>query len=256
LSYTANMLADSSKGFIGNRFTELPIVDSTNNYAMAKVREGQAFHGNVFFAHEQFAGKGQLGKKWEATPGQNIMMSIVIEPSLTTSKQFQLSVSIACACLDFLKQYTQDAFIKWPNDLYWQSRKVGGVLIENIVQGANWKSAIVGIGININQTDFPEHLPNPVSLQQITGVRFSEIGLAKELCSAIETRYNQLRDGDFKVLLSHYNDNLFKKGQSVRLKQGNHVFETRVVSVTPSGQLHTLDSQERYFDFGKVEWLI
>jgi BirA family transcriptional regulator, biotin operon repressor / biotin---[acetyl-CoA-carboxylase] ligase len=256
LSYTANMLADSSKGFIGNRFTELPVVDSTNNYAMAKVREGQAFHGNVFFAHEQVAGKGQFGKKWEGKAGQNIMMSIVIEPFLKTSNQFHLSISIACGCIDFLRKYISAAEIKWPNDLYWQKRKLGGILIENIVQGEDWKTAVIGIGININQTDFPEHLPNPVSLQQITGVRFPVIGLAKELCSAIEIRYNQLREGDFTPLLIYYNDNLFNKGQSVSLKQGNKVFQTKVISVSQYGQLHTLNHLEQYFNFGEVEWLI
>ena len=77
-------------------------VDSTNNYAIAKVRAGLAFHGNVFFAHEQFAGKGQFGRKWNAAPGQNILMSIVLEPFLTSAQQFSLSACIADACVDFL----------------------------------------------------------------------------------------------------------------------------------------------------------
>jgi BirA family biotin operon repressor/biotin-[acetyl-CoA-carboxylase] ligase len=256
LSYTANMLADNSKGYIGNSFTVLQFVDSSNNFAMAKVREGLAFHGNVFFAYVQTAGKGQRGKKWETEPGQNITMSIVMEPFLRPPKQFELSVCIACACVDFLKQYSGDCFIKWPNDLYWLTKKVGGILIENIIQDNEWKSAIVGIGMNINQTQFPEHLPNPVSLRQITGISFSSLDLARELCRNIETRYNQLRSSGFMDLLGNYNENLFKKNQVVRLKQGNKVFSTRVLGATSFGQLHTRDSVDRFFDFGEVEWMI
>src|SRR5580698_5746896 len=118
------MPSDNSKRFIGNVFVELPSVDSTNNYAIAKVRQEQAFHGNVYFAHEQYDGKGQLGKKWTAAAGDNITMSIVLHPDfLLPTQQFALSVCMAVACVGFLNNYDSNEFYtKWPNDLYWHDR--------------------------------------------------------------------------------------------------------------------------------------
>src|ERR1700722_14336346 len=252
------MLTRNLKGLDGNSFVELLTEDSTNNYTVEKVHAGLAFHGNVFFAHEQFAGKGQFGKKWNAAPNQNIIMSVVLEPDfLTVRQQFFLSVCVADACIDFLNNYVPGEFlIKWPNDLYWRDRKIGGILIENILQGDNWKFAIAGIGININQPEFPEFLPNPVSLKQITGKTFSPVDLAKELCNKIEEKYKQLQSGAFDDLLKEYNKYLFRKNEKVKLKKESIVFETTIIEVSADGQLHTKEAIDRYFNFGEVEWVI
>jgi BirA family biotin operon repressor/biotin-[acetyl-CoA-carboxylase] ligase len=146
--------------------------------------------------------------------------------------------------------------IKWPNDLYWRDRKIGGILIENILQGDKWKFAIAGIGININQTEFPEFLPNPVSLKQITGKTFSPVDLANELCNKIEEKYQQLQTGGFDNLLREYNKNLFRKNEKVKLKKENIVFEATIIEVTTDGQLHTKDAIDNYFNFGEIEWII
>src|SRR5437667_2750998 len=164
-------------------FVELQSVDSTNIYALKQVHAGLAQHGMAIFAHNQTAGKGQRGKIWISEKGANINLSVVIKPeALIVSEQFQLSVCAAVAIHHFFSQYAGDSTrIKWPNDMYWQDRKVGGILIENIVGSltagqagresavGSWQWAIIGIGININQTSFPPDLHNPVSLKQITG---------------------------------------------------------------------------------------
>src|SRR5688572_2022740 len=168
---------------IGQPFTILSSVDSTNNYAMARVQAGLAQHGAAWFAHEQTAGKGQRNKHWLTNPSENILLSVVLQPfTLTASEQFLLSASVALACCDFYKNYAgEETSIKWPNDLYWRDRKAGGILIENNFRGSEWVFAIAGIGININQTSFDPALPNPVSLKQITGKNFNVIQLAREL---------------------------------------------------------------------------
>ena len=121
---------------IGQRLIILPVIDSTNNYAMGQATAGKAGHGTVYFTLEQTAGKGQRGKTWLATPGENIMMSVVIEPHpLKTSQQFLLSAAIALGCYDFFKNYAGDeTSIKWPNDIYWRDRKAAGILIESRVK--------------------------------------------------------------------------------------------------------------------------
>ena len=137
----------------GSFFTILDTVDSTNNYAMARIDDGLAKHGMVWFANEQTAGKGQRGKEWASEKGKNIAMSLVLSPEqLKLTSQFHLSAAVALACFEFLSGYIDgEAKIKWPNDLFWRDRKAGGILIENKLQGKTWKWAVVGIGININQ---------------------------------------------------------------------------------------------------------
>jgi BirA family transcriptional regulator, biotin operon repressor / biotin---[acetyl-CoA-carboxylase] ligase len=249
-------------------FIVLDSVDSTNNYAMAKVHAGLAKHGDGWFAHHQTTGKGQRGKKWHTGNGKNIAMSIVIEPSpLLISEQFKLSAAIALACFDFFNTYAFDETkIKWPNDIYWRDRKAGGILIENVIgksagnnekhHSSSWKYAIAGIGININEAGFDEELANAVSLKQITGKDFEPVELAKQLQLIVLKRVKELNQNPFEVLLKEYNNNLYKINQAVRLKKNNIDFESEIKGVTETGQLYTTDRIDNFFDFGEVEWIL
>lgn len=242
---------------IGDPFIELPTVDSTNNYAMGQVRKGLANHGTAFFAHNQTAGKGQRGKTWTTSPGENIVLSVVLKTdSLSLRNSFHLSACIAVTCCEFFKKYSgNETSIKWPNDIYWRDRKAGGILIENIVEKDNWSFAIIGIGLNINQTSFDSNLPNPVSLKQITGELYDPVLLAKELCALFDLHYQKLLVEQDSII-GEYNTRLFKLNQSVRLRKQNVVFETRLTGVSPSGKLMTLDTMEREFDFGEIQWVL
>ena len=244
---------------IGHAFIELESVDSTNNYAMARAATGEARHGTLFFAYDQWAGKGQRGRNWTSTPGENIVLSAVLEPvAFHPSQAFTLSVCVALACYDLFSSYAgPDATsIKWPNDLYWNDRKAGGILIENHFQGDRWPLAIVGMGININQVLFPAIARNPVSLRQITGRTFSAVELARELGVCLNRRYGALSAGEGSSQLEEYNTRLYRRGQSVRLKKDSAVFETMILGVSPQGLLLTRDVLERQFAFGEVEWVI
>jgi BirA family biotin operon repressor/biotin-[acetyl-CoA-carboxylase] ligase len=245
---------------IGHAFIELESVDSTNNYAMARAAEGKASHGTLYFAYEQWAGKGQRGRTWTSTPGENIVLSAVIEPvALKFSQAFALSACVALACHDLFSRYAgaAETRIKWPNDIYWNDRKAGGILIENSFRGTDWVLAIAGMGININQTVFPESARNPVALRQITGRSFDVVGLARELGDCLDRRYTALTTGaGAGPLISDYNDRLYRREETVRLKKENAVFETVVQGVSPQGQLLTRDVMERQFTFGEVEWII
>jgi len=236
----------------------LDSVDSTNNYAMAKVREGMAKHGMAFIAKEQTAGKGQRGKSWQTEAGKNIAMTIVLKTDmLRGEEQFYLSMLVALGVSDLLKKISGASItIKWPNDLYWRDRKAGGILIETVVQGSTWKWAVVGIGININQTRFDPSLPNPVSLKDITGKDHDVIELAKALCKFIMERVEGIYKRSPAEVLEEYNRNLYKIGETVKLKKANAVFQTTIKGVSTLGQLLTNDTIERQFEFGEVEWVI
>ncbi len=242
----------------GYPFEVLQMVDSTNNYAMAKVHAGLAKHGEACFTDHQTGGKGQRGKAWLTGKGRNLALTVILNPKkLKVLQPFELSTAVSLATLDFFGRYAGDeACIKWPNDIYWRDRKAGGVLIENKFIGNNWKWAIAGVGININEAKFSEELINPVSLMQITGKSFSIEELGRELHQLIIKRTDELLTKRYELLLEEYNQHLFRIHQTVRLKKDNIVFETVIKGVSPQGQLLTEDAIEKRFEFGEVEWIL
>jgi BirA family biotin operon repressor/biotin-[acetyl-CoA-carboxylase] ligase len=237
-----------------NQLIELESVDSTNNYAMARIHEGMASDGMVCLARHQWGGKGQRGKTWLSEPGQNLIMSLVIEPgTLLLSQQFIFSAAIGLGILDFLRSLKKKNWsLKWPNDVYWDDRKAAGILIESVVQGNNWTYAVVGIGMNLNQESFPPEIPNPVTLKQITGKNHDPVSVAREMVPAIRKRIAKLRSNP-DLILDSYNHSLYKKNQKVALKKGNDRIETNLQGVDMSGFLLTDNGP---FNLGEIEFLL
>ncbi|MEX6688634.1 biotin--[acetyl-CoA-carboxylase] ligase [Danxiaibacter flavus] len=239
-------------------FIELLQVDSTNNYAMQLVQNGTATHGTAVFTGFQTAGKGQRGKQWHGAQGENIALSVLLNTgAIGISRQFALSAAVALAAHAFFTKYcVSDASVKWPNDIYWRDRKAGGILIENVIRGQEWQWAIVGIGLNINQSTFDTATGRPVSLKQITGKQFDVSGLAKELASMVISAFDELQHIPFAQILDRYNDVLFKKGEQVKLKKDSIVFECTIEKVNASGELEISGAPYGPFRFGEVEWMI
>lgn len=251
------MPATASHSTIGKPFTELMAVDSSNNYAMARIQNGAAAHGEAWFAHYQTKGKGRMGKEWQAEAGANIMLSVALETSsLLISEQFYLSAAMAVSAFNFFSSYAKDETkIKWPNDIFWRDRKAAGILIESVIRGNKWQWTVVGIGININQTKFPTSLGNPVSLKQITGKTYDAVSLAKELCEHLDAGWNELLNNKEKII-AEYNSTLYKRGEQVKLKKGGSVFECVIDYVDSKGQMHVQNAAQETFSFGEVEWVI
>ncbi len=242
---------------IGEPFVQLIEVDSTNNYATRQVQAHLADHGATWFAHTQNAGKGQRGKTWISQPGENIVLSCVINPKpLTASNLFILSAAVALACHDFYCKYAlEETKIKWPNDIYWKDRKAGGILIENLFRGKEWTFAIVGIGLNINQVTFPPYLTNPVSLRQITGKTFDACSMGQELCVYLENRWQQVLKGDTTGILQDYHSKLYKLNETITLKIKNADFTATLIGVNDTGELLINDDKTALLH-GEVEWII
>jgi BirA family transcriptional regulator, biotin operon repressor / biotin---[acetyl-CoA-carboxylase] ligase len=249
---------------IGAPFIELQQVDSTNNYATALAHAGMAEHGTAVLARHQTAGKGQRDKGWTSTAGDNITLSLVLDPSqlgdegivrLTAARAFRFSMAIALGAQRFFGHHAgEETFVKWPNDLYWRDRKAGGILIENILSGDQWKWAIVGLGININQTDFGRLAGRAVSLRQITGREWDISLLARELCASIEASLTQMQK-DPASIAADYDAVLFGRGETVRLRRNARVFAAEVLGVTESGALRIRHGIEEEFNVGEVEWV-
>ncbi|MFP5041103.1 biotin--[acetyl-CoA-carboxylase] ligase [Parasediminibacterium sp. JCM 36343] len=243
---------------IGSFFIELDEVASTNSYAIDKIQANLAAHGTAFFAHAQTAGRGQRGRQWVAEAGSNIIISCVVDTRLLSmQQQFSFSVCIALACRNFFASNTGgDAAIKWPNDIYWRDRKAGGILIENIIRGQEWHWAVVGIGININQTVFPDGLKNPVSLRQITGKLLDAVALAKQLCTFLEASFQELLSWGAPKQLAAYNQYLYKANEQILLKKDSAVFSCTIKGVNEYGQLLVSGCSYDFFEFGEVEWVV
>lgn len=243
----------------GNPFNVLTTIESTNNYAMARAHARLAKEGEAWFALDQTHGKGQRGKSWNSEPGENIMMSLVAEPVfLSPSNNFFLSAAAALSVHDLFNNYAKSTCtIKWPNDLYWNDRKAGGILIENLINATVWNYAIIGIGININQESFDPSLPNPVSLFQITQMKHDPLALARELCAVFQERYDALRDGRYSNLLQDYNERLYCRNRKHRFKEGPRQFEAKVLEVTPDGRLRLqAGGLEMDYEHGQIEWMM
>jgi len=194
---------------LGAPLIELSIVDSTNIYAMALIKEGMAKSGSCVRAHFQTHGKGQHGRVWESSKGQNLLCSYILElKNLDMSKKWAptdqngFSAAIALGIRAFFDAYTNgDTKIKRPNDIYWRDRKAGGILIENQLKGTEWTWAVIGIGININQTVFSPEAPNPVSLKQITGRDWDILSLQEALSKALTLSIQDwLMEGEEKTI--------------------------------------------------------
>jgi BirA family biotin operon repressor/biotin-[acetyl-CoA-carboxylase] ligase len=183
---------------LGAPLIELSTIDSTNIYAMAQIKAGLSKSGSCYTADFQTNGKGQHGRVWESSKGQNLLCSYILElntldtlKNWTPADQIGFSAAIALGIRAFFDAHTNgDTKIKRPNDIYWRDRKAGGILIENLLKGTEWTWAVVGIGININQTVFsPEALnsvsSNPISLQEITNQSWDVKKMQQHLSEAL-----------------------------------------------------------------------
>ncbi|MEO7802146.1 MAG: biotin--[acetyl-CoA-carboxylase] ligase [Ginsengibacter sp.] len=242
-------------------FIILETVDSTNNYAMGIIDVGLAEHGFTVMALEQTGGKGRQGKTWLSPAGQNLMFSIIMSTDkLTIQQQFKFTAAIALACVSFIRNLltTITKFkVKWPNDIFINDRKAGGILIENKIQGSTWRWAVVGVGLNVNQIDFTDELKkSATSLKMETGNDYDLEEFGRRLSRELITTIENLLTISTETVMNDYNYLLFKKDEKVKLKKDNMVFETTIKSVDSSGNLITYDALERSFTVNEVSWIL
>ena len=143
-------------------------VDSTNDEARRHISEIDNL--SVVSALEQTKGRGQRGNRWSSQPGENLIFSLVVKDfRIKANEQSAISQATALSLVDLLSRHEIKARIKWPNDIYAGDEKICGILIENSLKGSEIDWSIIGIGLNVNQTAFPEDLPNPTSMKLCTG---------------------------------------------------------------------------------------
>lgn len=237
-----------TKVFPQRKIFRLKEVDSTNLYA-SKLPDDTP-EGSVVIAEFQKNGRGQGSNKWESTPGENIMLSIILHPQfLKANQQFYLSKAIALAVADFIALYTDQVAIKWPNDIYIKNNKIAGILIEHAIEGNHIKQTIAGIGININQQVFSSGLPNPISLSRVTGEIYPVRDLTDILLSLIDNRYSLLKEADFETIDENYMGSLFRFNVKSKFSAQDKIFMGTITGVEPTGELKIMDEQGKINKF-------
>lgn len=241
--------------FLGKKILYLPTCHSTNDIAAEIVREPLFPEGTVVITDHQTAGRGQRGSQWITSQGQNFTLSFVLKPSfLAINEQFVLSQAIALGVRAYLQLYTGQARVKWPNDLYISHKKVGGILIENALQGTRIAHSVVGIGLNMNQQEFPA--PRATSLGIATGRFFSLQEELSSLLHSIETYYLRLRAGRRQEIRDEYLQYLLGFGQERTFRAGENVFSGCISGITDAGKLQVRlpDGTLSQFDVKEIEW--
>ena len=234
---------------------------STNTYLsrLAATLPG----GTVIYTPSQTAGRGQKGNSWESEDGKNLTFSMLLKrPPVKARDQFYLSEAAALAVVEALTVEAGDGFsVKWPNDVYWQDKKICGMLLENSLDGSGIAHCVVGIGINVNQERFVSDAPNPVSLINITGQEHDLMALLKRVCSRIEQLVNSLDDEDARQdLHQRYMTALYRNdGQQHPWEDasGNR-FMASVADIAPDGTLTLLhdDGTRHDYLFKQVKHII
>lgn len=231
--------------------------DSTNTLLRQMIAEGNP--PEFICAGYQTAGRGQTGNGWESEANKNLLCSILLPPR---KNLFELNMVVAVA----VQRLLGESFaIKWPNDIYWQDKKIAGILVENAIIGNEVKYSIAGIGLNVNQTEWKSNAPNPVSLKQITGKEYDIKQLMQALLGEIHrTEKEDVRD--------YYKEHLYRKEgywpfaerevstaptMNASAQEGK-VFMARIEDILPSGEILLRDQQEiqRKYHFKQIRYVV
>lgn len=228
-------------------------LESTNRYCEALDLD-QVEDFTCYWALAQTAGIGQRGNHWEAAPGQNLTFSLVLHPAfLPANRQFRLTQALSLALVDLLAALHSplSALIKWPNDIYVGGKKICGTLVSIRLTGSRISSAVCGIGLNVNQTAFPDWVPNPTSLGLLTGRQYELDPLLRRLLACIEARYNALKSGldPEPEYLAH----LMNLHVPARYIYNSEEVTATITGVDPHGRLLLVAADGRHLSCGMKE---
>ncbi|MDR0680828.1 MAG: biotin--[acetyl-CoA-carboxylase] ligase [Dysgonamonadaceae bacterium] len=231
---------------------------STNLLLKEWSKERFLEEGTVLFTNNQTAGRGQAGTSWEAESGKNITCSLLLYPVFLSVKQhFFLSEIAALGVKEILDDYVNNVTVKWPNDIYFEDRKLVGILIENELSGRGFSQSVIGIGLNVNQEIFTSNAPNPVSLKQITGMDFDLDILVEKITRRILYWYDQLKEGRSNLISQTYQDFLYRKNGFHRYEDKNGPFNAKIQFVADNGFLHltTDKGEDRSYAFKEISFV-
>ena len=223
------------------KLIKLDAIDSTNEFIKELSKSQILENFTVVTAENQTKGKGQMGSKWDSEGGKNLTMSIFVKDVIfDVDHIFTLNIAVALAIHKALETLNIAALsIKWPNDIMSDNYKIGGVLIENNLKSDGTIVSIIGIGVNVNQTNF-ENLPKASSLALVSNSTHNKEQLLFLIIDNLKNKI-QLLHSNPEMLWDLYSNYLFKKGIPMPFKASNDVnFMGLIQGVSAAGKLQVL----------------
>lgn len=226
----------SVQGF--NPIIKLDSIDSTNNYATARLAKENWAEGTTIISSVQSNGKGQTGNSWESEKDKNLLTSVVLYPTfLPIQHQFEISKVVALAVHDVASEFVGNVTIKWPNDIYVGSKKIAGILIENAIMGNEISWVVAGVGLNVNQTKFLSDAPNPVSIAMLTGMEYDLYEVLNKFLKHLHKWYNRLKKEGSSEIDQLYLNKLYRIDETAQYHDSLGSFTGKITGVNPFGHL-------------------
>lgn len=247
-----------NKAYVGHKIIHLSRVDSTNNYTANVFKSGEISSGTVIMADNQTNGRGQRENTWQSKPFENITMSFPLDLNLVgINQQISINHIICLAIKNFISPYSSNVKIKWPNDIMVKGNKIAGVLIENSYEGKKLKHAIIGIGINVNQTEFP--YPNTTSLKLISEENYNPKLIVFELINCINNQIDIFSKLGAKAHKKIFDESLWLLGKKSKFEfiRTNSSFEGEITGTSEEGLLKIIDlksKKENTFRNGEIKF--
>ena len=219
---------------------------STNTELKLLQKQSPLPEGSVVVAEFQTGGRGQAGNSWYSTRGKNLLLSFLLYPyNVKARDQFIISRIVSLAIKRVLDKHLENVSIKWPNDIYWNDEKIAGILIENSLIGQHIDYTIVGIGLNVNEEEFPKQLPNPISMKQIVEAELDRDLLFDDLSNNLFELYQSLGRGKTALREQEYMQHLYRREGIHWFSDKNGQFKAAIKTVLPSGHLVLTTYPER-----------
>lgn len=238
---------------------KLSAIDSTNAYLKAMGTSKPLKDFTVVVAEEQTNGRGQMGANWQSEAHKNLTFSVFKDVSFfAINEQFKISMATALAIVNALNELRIPKLnIKWPNDILAENKKIGGILIENIIKNNKLLGSVIGIGINVNQKFF-DNLPQASSLQLLTGIVYSKDEVLQKILTHLEEQLNCIEKDNSNVLQKKYEALLFRRNKPSTFKTVNdELFTGYIDGITYEGKLQIIleDNICKTFDLKELKLL-
>lgn len=237
---------------------KLHTTGSTNDYLKVLLKSQRPENFTLVQTDHQTHGRGQRGNKWQSEKGKNLIFSIFYKPyKLEAQQAFSLNQAVSLAIFEVLKSHIASVSIKWPNDIMAGHNKIAGILIENTITGQHIKHSIIGVGLNVNQTHFPDGLPQATSMKLETNSKYDLPLLLEEIRQKLIHHLSNI-EGDFQDLRDAYQQNLYLLHQESKFQTpDNKIFTGTIQGVNPNGQLlvKKQNGQVESFDFKGLKYL-
>jgi BirA family transcriptional regulator, biotin operon repressor / biotin---[acetyl-CoA-carboxylase] ligase len=237
------------------KLIKLDAIDSTNDFLKGLSQKENLENFTVVSAKTQNKGKGQMGSTWNSETSKNMIISILIKKYVANINLiFDLNVLIAVSIIEALESLKiSNLNIKWPNDIMAENKKIAGILIENTIKENGEIDSIVGIGLNVNQTNF-ENLPKASSLKNIMNQDYDIDCIIETIVFEIEKNIDQLNLNQIDFFWKKYNSILFKKGRPTLFEESNQQrFLGIIDGVNQEGKLKIVLENDTIVTYGIKE---